>query len=70
MPEGNDFVDDLEAVIAVDAVAEAEDSSEALPAVLPGFRLNKRRIALKRGLRRTCKNALEMSGWFCWDSRS
>jgi hypothetical protein len=37
MPEGNDFVNDLEAVVAVDAVAEVEDSSEE-------FRLNKRRI--------------------------
>jgi len=49
MPEGNDFVDDLEAVIAVDAVAEVEDSSEALPAVLLGLRLNKRRIAPSAG---------------------
>jgi hypothetical protein len=45
MPEGNDFVNDLEAVVAVDAVAEVENSSEALPAVLLEFRLNKRRIA-------------------------
>lgn len=49
MPEGNDFADDLEAVIAVDAAAEVEDSSEALPAVLLGFHLNKRRIAPSAG---------------------
>ena len=49
MPEGNDFVDDLEAVITVDAVAEAVDSSEALPAVLLRFRLNKRRIVPSAG---------------------
>ena len=49
MPKGNDFVDDLEAVIVVDAVAEVEDSSEALSAVLRGFRLNKRCIAPSAG---------------------
>jgi hypothetical protein len=62
MPEGNDFVDDLEAVIAVDAVAEVEDSSEALPAVLLGFRLNKRRIAPSAGYAERAKTL-----WRCLD---
>ena len=64
MPEGNDFVDDLEALIAVDAVAKVEDSSEALSAVLLGFRLNRRRIAPSTGYAEPTKR-LEISGWLC-----